>query len=194
MVVKTLVSARRCGSISKMRNNYDVREFTALDGAFGFLAPAGVCGAKRIAAHGFLHAQPLLRHEAALGLAFRGLTCDGGLHSLPWIQRHHRPIASKRQTPTVLGDALPGPSPRSAVGTGVTRPHVQSVGVRIRMQRLHAGDDAELAEASAIGSGNRFDVLDARAAVVRVITLFGALISIQSRTYSILPNRVREKL
>src|ERR1700730_18160570 len=96
--------------------------------------------------------------------------------------------------PTGIRNTLPGPSARCAILTGVARPNVQSICVRIGMQRLHTGDNAKPPEARDVRGGNSLDVLDARAAIARVVCAFSVLIGVQCSANSIITNSVSEKL
>ena len=62
------------------------------------------------------------------------------------------------------------------------------------MQRLHARDHAELAEARNVDRLDRFDVLDARAAILRAVHFFGVFVSIERRAHAVVADCVREKL
>ena len=62
------------------------------------------------------------------------------------------------------------------------------------MKRLHAGDNAEFAKARNVGCRNRFNVLDAPAAILLVIAFFCVLIAIQSHAHAIIPNGMRKEL
>src|SRR2546427_7834866 len=94
---------------------------------------------------------------------FRRLASHSGLHPGPRIESHDRPIAAEGQAASCIRDALPGPGTRSAIGAGIPRPDFQRVGIRVRMERLHAGDNPELAESRNVGRGDGFNVFDARA-------------------------------
>ena len=62
------------------------------------------------------------------------------------------------------------------------------------MQRLHAGDHAEFAEARNVRGADGFDVLDARAAIAGVIHFFGVLVSVQRGAHAEFADGVSEKL
>src|SRR5213079_575336 len=115
------------------------------------------------------HGEPLLGDETAFWFAFQRLARDRSLNSLPRVESHDRPIAAEGQVASCIRDAFPDPRAGSTIGAGIPRPNVQRVGVRIRMERLHAGDHAELAESRNVGLRDRFNVLDAWPAIVRVV-------------------------
>src|SRR5712692_11944333 len=94
----------------------------------------------------------------------------------------------------VAGNAFPCPSARRAIGTGVASPNVQRIGIWIRMQRLHAGDHAELSEARDVRGSNRLDVFDARTAIRCVVDLLSVLIGVEGGANSIVADGVSEKL
>ena len=62
------------------------------------------------------------------------------------------------------------------------------------MQRLHACDHAEFAEPRDVDRLNCFDVLDARAAILRPVYFFSVLVSIERGAHAVVADGVGEKL
>src|SRR5207244_7171757 len=134
---------------------------------------------ERVAVNRLRHGEPLLGDEACFWLTFQRLARDRSLNSLPRIESHDRPIAAEGQAASCISDALPDPCAGSTIGAGIPRPNVQRVGVGVRMERLHASDYAELAESGNVGLRDRFNVLDAWPAIVRVVARLGIFVSVK---------------
>src|SRR6267378_329279 len=95
---------------------------------------------------------------------------------------------------TLCLNAAPDPGTRGTLGPDVARPYAERVVVGIGMQRLHAGDDAEFAEAGDVLGGDGFDVLDARAGILCVIHYGGVLVGVERQAHGFVSDRVRENL
>src|SRR5215475_2263694 len=177
-----------------LRNDNQVGELAHFQRTFGFLAASRKGGTKRVAVNGLRHRQPLFGDESGLRRALRSLPRYRSLNALPRIQRHHWPIAPECQMTSIVRDAFPGPSARSAIGADIACPHVERIGIWIRMQRLHAGNDAELPKSWDVGCCGSLDVLDARAAILQMVLLRRVLVTIQSHANAIVADGMREKL
>jgi hypothetical protein len=156
----------------------EIGKLSGFDRTFRLFTPSGVSSTKCIAANRLLNSQALFWNKTSLGFTFGGLPRDRSLNTLPRIQRHNRPIAAESEMPTGIRNTLPGPSARSSIPAGVTRPDVQRIHIRIGMQRLHAGDNAQLPEARDVRGGDRFNVLDTRATITCMIGVLSMLVSI----------------
>ena len=62
------------------------------------------------------------------------------------------------------------------------------------MERLHAGDNPELAESRNVGRGDGFNVFDARPAIALVVPRYGVFIGIQRRPHAVVADGMRQKL
>src|SRR5260370_36477705 len=136
-----------------LRQDDDVGELADLDRTFRFFAVAGKRRSERITLNRLRHGQSLLGDKAPFRFTFRRLSRNCALNPLPRIERNDGPIAAEGQAASSIRDAFPGPGARSAIGAGIARPDVQRVGIRVRMERLHAGDDPEFAESRNVGRG-----------------------------------------
>ena len=108
---------------------------------------------------------------------------EGGLHAGPGIQRDDWPVAAEGERSALCLNAAPDPGTRGTLGSDVARPYAERVVVGIGMQRLHAGDDAEFAEAANVRGGDGFDVLDAGAGVLCVIYFCGVLVGVERQAH-----------
>src|SRR5262249_58239365 len=84
------------------------------------------------------------------------------LNSRPGIQSPPRPVTPKCRSPAAASDALPSPRPVFALGASISQPHFQSVVIGIGVQRLEAGNHAELAESRDVLRGDGLDMFDSR--------------------------------
>src|ERR1700686_705565 len=162
--------------------------------AFGFFAASGEGRAQRVSADGVFEAQTLLRNESAGWITLRSLAREGGLHAGPGIQRHDRPVAAEGERSALCLNAAPDPGTRGTLGSDIAGPYAERVVVGIGMQRLHAGNDAEFAEAVDIGGGDGLDVLDARAAILRMIHRGGVLVGVERQAHGLVSDGMRENL
>src|SRR5215831_2433502 len=96
--------------------------------------------------------------------------------------------------PASIRNAFPCPGSRSALRPDIARPHAEGIGIRIRMQRLHAGDNAELSKSWNVGRCGRFNMLDARAAILQMVLLRRVFIAIQSHANAVITDSVCEEL
>src|SRR5216684_6565112 len=113
--------------------------------------------------------QALLWNETSLGLVIGSLASRCGLNSFPRIESHDGPVTAEADVPAGIGDTLPDPGAGSALRADIVHPHIKSIGIRIGVQRLHAGDDPELAESWNVGCRDGFNVFNARPVIVFVV-------------------------
>ena len=126
----------------------------------------------------------MLWNETSLGLAIGGLPSHRGLNSFPRIESHDGPIAAETEVAAGIGNALPHPGSGSALRADIVHPYIKNIGARIRMERLHAGDDPELAESRNVGRRDGFNVFDTRPVISLVVPRCGIFIGIQRSSHS----------
>src|SRR6516162_9998197 len=156
-----------------------VRNLADNDGAFGLLAVTGKRGAKSIRFDGLPDGKPLLRNKSTRRLARIGLPGHSGLNAGKRIKRSDGPIAAKDVAAASVPDTIPGPGAGGAIGTYGRHPDLEGLLVRVRVQRLHAGDDRELSETPNVLRRDRLDVFDAMAAVFAVILMRRFLVGVE---------------
>ena len=87
--------------------------------------------------------EPLRREPAARGLTVHGLAVHRVVERDERVERDHRPVGSEREAPARLGRWTPGPGPARPLRPDVPGPHVDLVGRRVAVVRLHRGDHAQ---------------------------------------------------
>src|SRR5258708_8217407 len=127
-----------------LRKDDQVGELANLERAFRFFAPAGKRRSERITINYLRHGQSLLGDKTCHGLTLGRLASHRGLNPFPRIESNDGPIAAESEAASRIRDALPGPRPGSPIRAAIPSPDVHRIGIRVRMERLHAGDDAEL--------------------------------------------------